>query len=285
MKRSSLLLISAVSLQLLSGITYAQETAITLKSPTNTVSIDGDNKEWGDNLAYYNADQNIHYTISNDKDNLYLVIKTNDERQITSILLSGVTFSIDTKDRKKRTYSVTFPVQDRAITNHTTLKTIEEKRAAAKYTKLRKIEAKGFKDVVDDAFYAGNPYKIQPALNFDANGFLVYEEAIPLSLFHAEELMNNEWVYNVRLNAVTATLLPNGQTSVGTLTITSAIVAVPAGSSPPSSTAVSTAVSKVNRNSSSTQANQNSIAGNTAPQEVEIIKDSNFWGKFKLAQL
>lgn len=252
---------------------------IALQTPKKPVVVDGDNKEWGNDLTYYNADKNIHYTISNDKDYLYMVVKTNDERQLNNILLSGITFSIDTKSRKRKTYSVTFPVQEMSITNNTTFKTLEEKRNVAKFTKSRKIEVSGFKDINEDILYTGNIYKIQTALNFDDNGFLVYEEAIPLSLFHAEELVNNEWAYNIELNAVTALLQPNGQTAVGNVTISSAIVAVPAGSGPPSNAAVQSAM----RNSSSANAASAAIS-NISPQKVEILKAINFWEKFTLAK-
>jgi hypothetical protein len=245
--------------------------SIALKTPPTSIVIDGDKKEWGDNFIY-NEEKHIYYNIANDKENLYLVIKTNDDLQLNNILLSGVTFSIDPKGRKKRTYSVTFPVQDMSITKNTTFKTLEEKRKAAKYTRLQKIEVKGFKDIDEDELYIGNTYKIQTALNFDNDGFLVYEEAIPLSLFHAEELVNDEWAYNIKLNAVTAILQPNGQTSVGNVAVSSTIVAVPAGSAPPS---------KITRDRSSSDASSLSVS----PRNVEIIKAVDFWGKFTLAKL
>jgi hypothetical protein len=281
MKNPLSLLLCALAVQLISvQFSYAQQAAPALKSPTAAVTIDGNNKEWGNDLAYYNADKNIHYTISNDKDYLYLVVKTNNERQLNNILLSGITFSIDTKGRKRKTYSVTFPVQEMSITNNTTFKTLEEKLNVAKFTKSRKIQVSGFKDINEDILYTGNIYKIQTALNFDDNGFLVYEEAIPLSLFHSEELVNNEWAYNIELNAVTALLQPNGKTSVGNVTISSAIVAVPAGSGPPSSSAVQSAM----RNSSYSANAASSEFNNIPPRNVEIARASDFWGKFSLAK-
>ena len=281
MKIKSSHIVCAIGMQLLlSGICYAQDAIPALKAPAITVTIDGINKEWGDELAYYNADRKIHYTISNDKDNLYLVIKTNDERQLNNILLSGVTFAIDTKGRKKSTYAVTFPVKDFATTNNSSFKTLVEKRTMSTATRLRKTGVKGFKDINEDEIYAGNVYKILTALNFDDNGYLIYEEAIPLALFKAEELASNEWAYNIKLNAVSARLPANGETSVGNVTVRTAIVAVPAGSGPPSSTAVRSAM----QNSSSMQGNLNSMAENMAPREVEIVKASDFWGKFTLAK-
>ncbi|GAB2985332.1 hypothetical protein GCM10027049_24910 [Mucilaginibacter puniceus] len=275
-------ILCAASLLLIStGVNYAQETAATLKAPTTAVTIDGNNKEWGNDLAYYNADKKIHYTISNDKNNLYLVIKTNDEKQFNNILFGGVTFSIDTKGRKKKTQSITFPLQEMVITESITFNTLDQKRNEARSTQLKKIEVKGFSDISEDRMYNGNPYKIQTALNFDDNGYLVYEEAIPLALFKAEGLATSEWAYNIKLNAVTARLQPNSQTTVGTATVSSVIVAVPAGSGPPSNAAVQAAV----RNNSYTQNSMASSAAINIPaRDVEIVRASDFWGKFSLAK-
>ncbi len=266
-------------LSIYTKVSYAQENIVALKTPTTAVTIDGDNKEWGNDLAYYNDYTKIHYTISNDKDNLYLVIKTKDEKQLTNILFGGVTFSIDTKGRKKKTHSITFPLQQMAIANSVTFNTLEEKRDVAKSTRYTKIEVKGFKDIDEEQIYSGSVYKIQTALNFDDNGYLIYEEAIPLALFHAEE-PTNEWAYNVKLNAVSARLQPNSQTTVGAATVSSVVVAVPAGSGPPSNATIRAAA----RNNSYSANSMNSSNINVPARDVEIARSSDFWGKFILAK-
>ncbi len=256
---------------------YAQETTLALKSPATAVTIDGKNTEWGENLAYHNAENNIHYTISNDKENLYLVIKTNDTKQQNNIILAGVTFSIDTKGRKKKGYAVTFPEKLVPLTN-IPLNTPEQKRVAvSKINGTRKIGIHGFKkDVDEDEIYPGNSYKIQTALNFDANGYLIYEAAIPLYLFHADG-PDSEWSYNIMLNAVTGRLPANGQMTVGDVTVTGAVVAVPAGSGPPSS-------SSGRGGSRNSSASASAASGMSQIPEVEILKGSDFWGKFSLTK-
>lgn len=272
-------LCAACLLSICTNLSFAQET-VALKSPTTAVTIDGNNKEWGNNLEYYNANKRIHYTISNDKENIYLVIKTNDASQLTNILFSGVTFSIDTKGRKKKTQTITFPIQEMPIMESVPLNTLEQKRELAKSTRFKKIEVKGFKDIDEGQIYNGNPYKIQTAINVDDNGYLVYEEAIPLALFHTEDPLN-EWAYNIQLNAVTARLQPNSQTTVGAATVKSVIVAVPAGSGPPSNSAIQAAA----RNNSYSPNSMNSSTMNVPPRDVEISKASDFWGKFTLAKI
>ncbi len=279
MKNISWLITCALSTLMVSPqLSYAQEITLALKSPATAVTIDGKNTEWGENLAYHNTDNNIHYTISNDKENLYLVIKTNDAKLQNNIILAGVTFSIDTKGRNKKVYSITFPEKLVPLTN-IPLNTPEQKRAfASKTNGTRKIGIKGFKkDVDENELYPGNGYRIQTALNFDDNGYLIYEEAIPLYLFHAEGA-DSGWSYNIMLNAVTGRLPENGQITLGNYTVQGAIVAVPAGSGPPSSSSARGG----GRNSSATAAVVSSMG---QMPEVEIIKASDFWGKFSLAKI
>ncbi len=251
--------------------------SIALKTPSTNIVVDGYNKEWGDNLAYHDTENNIHYTISNDKEYVYLFIKTNDEKQLNNILFGGITFSIDTKGRKKKAYSVTFPQKLAPLTN-VPLNTPEQKRAfASKTNGSRKIVVDGFKkDVDENELYPGNAYRIQTALNFDEKGYLIYEEAIPLYLFHAEGQDNSEWSYNIMLNAVVGRLPENGQITLGNFTVQGTLVAVPAGSGPPSS-------------SSSRGGSRNSSGSAPATNvgqmpEVELTKASDFWGKFTLAK-
>jgi hypothetical protein len=258
-------LLCATAIILLSAKSQAQNLA--LKTPKNPVIIDGDSKEWGDSLAYYNVEKDIHYTIANDKENLYLVVKTNDLQQQNSILLSGVTFSVDPKGRKKAVYSITFPLKG-SINTNSDANTLEGKREIASSTKSKKIGIKGFKDINEDQLNTDNAYKIKIALNFDDEGYLVYEEAIPLALFHADGLANNEWSYNIKLNAVVVNALANGQTSPKTGTVTSVVTAV-RGSDLQAYEAM---------RSSSPRPSYG------APPEVEISKASDFWGKLKLAQ-
>lgn len=192
-------LISAFIIPLfLSNISDAQTSNLKV-APTH-VTIDGSLAEWGDSLSYYNQETGINYTIANDKDNLYLVLKTNDPMQQHSILQWGITLSIDPKGRKKSTYSVTFPVQDEHADAFVATETLQQKKRDANMTKLKRIKADGFKDVENDVFTLQNTYGFRVAIDYDDHGFLVYEEVIPLSLFHADDAKKNEWAFDIKLN-------------------------------------------------------------------------------------
>jgi hypothetical protein len=195
------------------GISSAQAPTLALKLPPTAVVIDGNSMEWGDSLSYYNTEKKIHYTLANDKDNLYLVVKTNDPIQESNILNAGLTFSIDTKGRKKSTYSVTFPEASSMPMKGG--QTLEEKSIRIKFIRLKKIAISGFNDISEDNLPTSNTYGIQVAIDYDQKGNLVYEEAIPLALFHAGELAKNDWSFNIKINGVEKT---NSQSAIPDMT-------------------------------------------------------------------
>ncbi|MCC8425193.1 hypothetical protein [Mucilaginibacter sp. UR6-11] len=192
---TSLIALAIFQLLLISS-SYAQTN--TLKPAPANVTIDGSLKEWGDSLSYYNPETQLNYTLANDKDNLYLVLKTNDPIQQHGILTWGITLGIDTRGHKKSTYSVTFPVQEQGFGNDDAT---DDPKLAISFSKLKRIKADGFKDVENDIFTLQNTYGFRVAMDYDKRGFLVYEEVIPLALFHADELKKNEWAFDIKINA------------------------------------------------------------------------------------
>jgi uncharacterized membrane protein YgcG len=197
MKKFTSCLITAIATSFIALNCIAQ-TPINLKHAPANVVIDGNLEEWGDSLSYFNDATRLFYTLANDKDNLYLVVKTNDPATQAKILSSGLELSVDAKDRKKSTYSVTFPIQEQYG------QSIEggdgDKKLEASMTKLRRIKADGFKDVENDLITLQNTYGFKIALSYDEKGFLEYEEVIPLKLFHADEFMGKEWAFNIKVN-------------------------------------------------------------------------------------
>ena len=83
--------------------------ANTLQPPPANLNIDGDLKEWGDSLRYYDAGQKINYTLASDKDNIYIAIRLKDRFDQIRLLNAGLTLGINTKGKKSDIYTITFP--------------------------------------------------------------------------------------------------------------------------------------------------------------------------------
>lgn len=182
----------------------------TLQAPPPNITVDGSIKEWGDSLRYYNAEKRINYAIANSKDTLYMAIRVNDRSEQIRILKAGTTFSINTKGKKKESFSITFPLATNGNVSPLNPPTDgdgkenHEALMQAVLTVLRGIKADGFKDIEDDMITTSNTYGIKTALDYDDKGYLVCEAAIPLVLFHAaDDAAKSEWAFNFKINGVT----------------------------------------------------------------------------------
>ncbi|MCO5937334.1 hypothetical protein NAF17_17440 [Mucilaginibacter sp. RB4R14] len=69
-------------------------------------------------------------------------------------------------------------------------------------TTLRSIKMTGFKDIENEMITTSNTYGIKVAIDYDANGNFVYEAAIPLKFFHADDLAKNDWAFNFKINGM-----------------------------------------------------------------------------------
>jgi uncharacterized membrane protein YgcG len=189
-----------------------KSTVGTLQAPPPNIAIDGDVKEWGDSLRYYNTEKHINYAIANDQDNIYMAIRITDRLDQRKILKAGITFSVDPKGKKKETFSITFPLNVQGGTpvlaalkedNSDITQQDRDELMRERLTTLRGIKVVGFKDIEDDMITTSNTYGIKTAINYDDNGNLVCEAAIPLKFFHADDPTKNEWAFNLKINGVT----------------------------------------------------------------------------------
>ncbi|MBS1523733.1 MAG: hypothetical protein JST50_22205 [Bacteroidetes bacterium] len=206
------------SLQLfISTTSFGQDKAAAnkLQPPPSNITIDGDLKEWGDSLRYYNQEKQLNYALANDQENLYIAIRINDRSEQIRVLRAGLTLSIDTRGKKKETFTMTFPVGNQSAQgmadnamdlqggNNDVKQEDREDLMNAKLTKLREIKVTGFKDIESETMTTSNTYGFKVAIDYDEDGNLVYEAAIPLKFFHADDLSKNEWAFNFKINGIT----------------------------------------------------------------------------------
>lgn len=186
--------------------------ANTLQPPPADIKIDGSLKEWGDSLRYYNPEKKLYYTLANDKDNVYMAIRINDREEQARILGAGLTLGINTKGKKSNTYTITFPVVEHKDggaawmgahrTNTDITQADRDELMRERLTKLRDIKVSGFKDIEGDMITTTNTYGIKTAIDYDDNGYLIYEAAIPLKLFGAFKADKDEWSFNFKINGL-----------------------------------------------------------------------------------
>lgn len=185
-----------------------------LQGPPQNITIDGDLREWGDSLPYYNEDKHLNYALANDQETIYMAIRIVDRSEQIRVLRAGLTFSIDTHGKKKESSSITFPVGDQSQSdlsesaadlqgNTDVTQENRDELMRAKLTKLREIRVSGFKDIEGEMITTSNTYGIKTAIDYDKDGNLVYEASIPLRFFHADDLAKSEWAFNFKINGIT----------------------------------------------------------------------------------
>lgn len=196
----------------------------TLPSPPANLKIDGNLKDWGDSLRYYSADQKINYALASDKDNLYVALRLGDRSDQIRLLNAGLTLGINTKGKKSNTYTVTFPAPDPNAPPHTALllgykadgsvitRDDRDELVRAKLNRLRDIQLSGFKGIESDMITTSNTYGFKTDIDYDANGFLVYEAAIPLKFLGEYRAGSDAWAFNFKINGIKLNENNNKQT-------------------------------------------------------------------------
>ncbi|MFA6085696.1 hypothetical protein [Mucilaginibacter sp.] len=211
MKHRTIMLFSALTLVTSAVKAQTSKAPGNMQPPPANVVIDGNLNEWGDSLRYLNEEKKIPYTLANDQENLYVAIRINDRMEQARIINAGITLSIDPKGKKKETFAMTFPLSAPGSKpqfgfskddNGEVSQQDRDELARERLTTLRNIKVTGFKDIEYDMITTSNTYGIKAAINYDADGNLVYEAAIPLKFFHADSPSKSEWAFNFKINGM-----------------------------------------------------------------------------------
>jgi len=180
-----------------------------LRAP-DKVKIDGKGTEW--TLKAFNKATDVFYTIANDKDNLYLIVKAEYEGTIRKIISSGLTFSVNASGKKwnENTVSVTYPVlnlKTRPFINYKDKPTasgidsfvLANNRRFNLQSKF--IRTAGIQQV-DTLVSVYNGDGIRAAAAFDKDMSYVYELAISLNHIKQALTPDGKLFYRVTLNAI-----------------------------------------------------------------------------------
>ena len=191
-------------------------------APAN-IKVDGKLNEWDDTFHAYNPATSLNYTLSNDANNLYLTIKSEDQANNNKIAGGGLDITINTEDKKKEkdAFELTYPMPNKDLIanlmqrrggrggggggggrpftiDSTTLAMIHKKTIEG----ATDIALAGFKNISDSVVSIYNLYGIKAGIAFNAKGDLTYELAIPLKLLGLSADNPKEFYYNIRIDAV-----------------------------------------------------------------------------------
>ena len=164
----------------------------------DSLSIDGDDADWVKPLAFTDSKLGFSYTVSNDRENLYILATSNNESTIQRILRGGLTVYINSHGVKEEAGAagISFPTGNRVQKGERMLNERPEIQQNKKVA-LNAVEDYslfGFQDLkTPENFDYGkrNPERIQLGIGLNPAGELVYEALIPLASFlNKNELAN-----------------------------------------------------------------------------------------------
>lgn len=196
------LFISIFLISSLPALSQKKAELITTKWAGKPMLVDGILDDWKDSLDLYNEETKLYYKLSNDEENIYLVIKNGSKEGLTKILARGISFSANIESNKKNPASVTFPVLDRTPGKKQNASEDPEPKEIQEriLSKIKEIRVEGFKEIIDGGISLYNTYGIKAAASFDSKDNLVQEIAIPLRLLGIEPGRTEPITYGIRIN-------------------------------------------------------------------------------------
>lgn len=185
------------------------------------IKIDGKPTEWNNRFQALNHATGVYYTISNDADNLYLVVQGPDNHTVEKIISGGLTFTIKNSDKKSADVpvAITFPLIP-PKNRFAMVQKIKEKSVDVPFDQdelnkqlavsEKEIDVRGIKEIRDTVISVYNDAGIIAATRIDNKKVLTYELCIPLK--YLQQALNNTSTlsYNIRLNPPRVIARPSG---------------------------------------------------------------------------
>ena len=181
MKKTTFLLLSALTFLQVSAQKLPQVQQVSLRAPAN-VKVDGKATEWYNTYQAYNPATEIFYTISNDDENLYLITYVDSKEVLFfKVMTGGINFQIEGGDHELSFCYPAFnnpPPKFSRLQNGQVFTGKEDYPLIVKNNKLfadnaKVIEVIGI-DGITDPVSIYNEYGISVAGRFDASLGYIY---------------------------------------------------------------------------------------------------------------
>ncbi len=162
--------------------------------------IDGSDADWNKPLPYYDKKEKVSYAVSNDKDNLYIMVSARGPEEQQKILEGGMTVWINNQAQKENSEAVGIgyptgirPSRENEIMSQARPDHYPNKKNTLK-DELAAYSLYGFKkDETVQNFDAeqSNEEGVQVRIGFNSLGELIYEALIPLNSIYPQNSSAN----------------------------------------------------------------------------------------------
>lgn len=206
---------------------------VSLRAPLS-IKIDGKTNEWDDKFQAYNNATEIFYTIANDDENLYFLIK-GDRKIVSRLTAGGIVFSIQDPKKKNRSVSITYPVikweSGKSLFNFNKLEAISDREADsimvqnnnALSQNVKFIKVAGIENV-DTLISVYNLEKIKAAGLFDRKKSYIGEISIPLKYLSNMIDASQKIAYHIQVNGFKSVVSLTPPTNINADAQTAALI-------------------------------------------------------------
>jgi len=184
-----------------------------------SIKIDGNATEWGNKYQAYNHNTDVAYTIANDAQYLYFVIRATNTEIIKKILKGGITISANAKEKSffgdAQSFCFPFINPSQQAPLFSTLDEVKEDLKSSFHQKDSLVKAFNnyllsvSKDIKvahqrDSVLSIYNDKQLLVAGALNNNGALIYEFRIPLSILNMAYQKSSTLYYNIKLTGQAA---------------------------------------------------------------------------------
>ena len=153
------------------------------KYQSETIIADGNASDWGLPLRFGNETGSLQYSVTNDRENIYVSVASNDQATQMKMLRAGIKIYIDTKGKKGTDMGIVYPYKDqvdmpnRRMENRNTDPTAMKQKMILDADIFSTI---GFINMENRIYDLKDTSHIKIGMNYDIYNNLVFEAIIPI---------------------------------------------------------------------------------------------------------
>lgn len=167
------------------------------------LTIDGSDRDWVKPLPGFQSKENVSYSVSNDGQNLYILISTKSQQEQQKIIQGGMSVWVNTKGDKNNADAVGigYPLDEHSDPDRKLMEEAQPQRYNKKPVTLedkKSYALYGFnKDSIPDYVYGSdNPQGVVMRMDYNNAGELIYELAIPLKTLYPQHNTSSSYAAN-----------------------------------------------------------------------------------------
>jgi hypothetical protein len=191
-----------IALSLTSGCRSSRNDQVTSSSQSGglqqrPIVIDGSDNDWPRPLPYTDRKEKVNYSVSNDKDNIYILLSTRSGPEQQKIIEGGMTVWINSQAQKDESTAVSigFPLDSRNDRERNLMaqaRPDQYKNKPITLDDLKNYSLYGFGENIENYEYGhDNDKGIQVRIDYNKEGDLIYEASVPLSTVYPRNTSHN----------------------------------------------------------------------------------------------